>query len=59
MVDECLSYTRWCYILQTFLTKYHSHLKIKQSLIEPRHDKTNIMDLRPAGIKSSLRIRAG
>jgi hypothetical protein len=27
-------------------------------IIEPRHDKTNIMRLRPAWIHTSLRIRA-
>jgi hypothetical protein len=27
-------------------------------VFEPRHDKTNIMGLRPAWIKTSLRIRA-
>jgi hypothetical protein len=26
--------------------------------IEPRHDKTNVMRLRPAWIQTSLRIRA-
>jgi hypothetical protein len=28
------------------------------SVFEPRHDKTNIMGLRPAWIQTSLRIRA-
>jgi hypothetical protein len=32
------------------------HLRYKSN--EPRHDKTNIMDLRPAWIQTSLRIRA-
>jgi hypothetical protein len=30
----------------------------KNFLYEPRHDKTNIMGLRPAWIQTSLRIRA-
>jgi hypothetical protein len=28
------------------------------STFEPRHDKTNVMRLRPAWIQTSLRIRA-
>jgi hypothetical protein len=32
--------------------------KTEIMIIEPRHDKTNIMGLRPAWIKTSLRIRA-
>jgi hypothetical protein len=29
-----------------------------KTIIEPHHDKTNIMGLRPAWIQTSLRIRA-
>jgi hypothetical protein len=38
----------------------HSYLKHFKSgqPIEPRHDKTNIMGLRPAWIQTSLPIRA-
>jgi hypothetical protein len=32
-------------------------VRIAQKLIEPRHDKTNIVRLRPAWIQTSLRIR--
>jgi hypothetical protein len=31
---------------------------VTDALYEPRHDKTNIMRLRPAWIQTSLRIRA-
>jgi hypothetical protein len=31
---------------------------VMQRKFEPRHDKTNIMGLRPAWIQTSLRIRA-
>jgi hypothetical protein len=30
----------------------------KQQIYEPRHDKTNIMGVRPACIQTSLRIHA-
>jgi hypothetical protein len=33
-------------------------LRVVNILFEPRHDKTNIMVLRPAWIQTSLRIRA-
>jgi hypothetical protein len=32
--------------------------KVKYNKYEPRHDKTNVMRLRPAWIQTSLRIRA-
>jgi hypothetical protein len=41
-------------VIKTLLMKNNN----KVSKNEPRHDKTNIVRLRPAWIQTSLRIRA-
>jgi hypothetical protein len=37
---------------------YYNILPLILNLIEPRHDKTNLVGLQPAWIQTSLRIRA-
>ncbi|XP_060551075.1 putative tRNA (cytidine(32)/guanosine(34)-2'-O)-methyltransferase [Ruditapes philippinarum] len=44
--------------IQGDITKVTRHTRIYTITFEPRHDKTNIMGLRPAWIQTSLRIRA-
>jgi hypothetical protein len=45
----------FCYFI---LDGYAFSLTSLSDTYEPRHDKTNIMGLRPAWIQTSLRIRA-
>jgi hypothetical protein len=45
-------------ISKNLKTKEKKQCKTSNLIFEPRHDKTNIMGLRPAWIQTSLRIRA-
>jgi hypothetical protein len=49
---------KFLYFLNYLFIKYGDNCLDLEKIYEPRHDKTNIMGLRPAWIQTSLRIHA-